>query len=96
MSDPQQVAAELSRVDNRASAENGSNTPDYVLGEFLASVLEALAQELVEVRRLREAVEDVATAYERIDGGTETVKVYAADVAAKIRAAIAGEVAGDE
>lgn len=49
-----------------------------------------------EVRRLREAVEGVATAYERIDGGTETVKIYAADVAAKIRAAIAGEAASDE
>lgn len=41
MSDPQQVAAELTRAVNRASAENDSNTPDYVLGEFLASVLEA-------------------------------------------------------
>lgn len=41
MSDPQQVAAELTRAVNRASAENGSNTPDYVLGEFLAGVLEA-------------------------------------------------------
>lgn len=43
MSDPVRdaLAAEFARVINCASAENASNTPDFILGQFLSAALAA-------------------------------------------------------
>lgn len=41
-----------------------------------------------ELNRLHTAITQCAAGYEQIDGGTEQVRVYAADVAAKIRAVV--------
>ena len=39
-----ELAEEFAKVINRSSRENISNTPDFIIGEFLESVLVALEE----------------------------------------------------
>lgn len=64
--------------------------------DFIAAARQDVPRLVAEVRRLRaeldalrERTQACADGYDQIDGGTERVKVYAADVAEKIRAAVA-------
>jgi len=46
-----ELRKEIEEAINKASAENGSDTPDYILAEFLISCLKAFDVALVERER---------------------------------------------
>ena len=62
------LAQDISSAINCHSAENGSNTPDFILGEFLITVLEAWDT------ACKRRDEWYGVTHEPVEGWTETVK----------------------